>query len=138
MMIGEHHIMRNSKIMILDDTKNIDESDIYLTLITVLRNNGFEVDSLKDPTAALNRVASGIYDLVLLDLAMSYMNNFDLYQRIKKINHSVKIYLLSSGVIHHDLISSDLSPDSDKTSCYILRKPFESEHLMGLLSTILN
>ena len=57
---------------------------------------------------------------------------------IKKINHSVKIYLLSSGVIHHDLISSDLSPDSDKTSCYILRKPFESEHLMGLLSTILN
>lgn len=130
--------MCKSKIMILDDTKNIDGSDIYLTLMTVLRNNGFEVDSLKDPTTALNRVASGIYDLVLLDLAMSYMNNFDLYHKIKKIDHNVKIYLLSSGVIHHDLIKSELSPDLDKAYCYILRKPFENEHLMGLLSTILN
>ena len=137
-MIGEHHIMSKTKIMILDYTKNLDESDIYLTLMTVLRNNGFEVDSLKDPTTALNRIASGIYDLVLLDLAMSYMNNFDLYQKIKRINHKVKIFLLSSGMINHDLIRGDLSPDPDKASCYILRKPFENEHLMGLLSTILN
>jgi CheY-like chemotaxis protein len=138
MMSGEYHSMCKSKIMILDDTKSIDGDSTYLTLMTILRNNGFEVDSLKDPTTALNRIASGIYDLVLLDLAMSYVNNYHLYQKIKNIDHKVKIYLLSSGVVHHDLIKSKLSPDPDKVHCYILRKPFENEQLMGLLSTILN
>lgn len=137
-MLGEINNMRTTRILILDDAKNTNGSDTYLTLKTVLQNNGFEVDSFRDPSAALKKVADGLYDLVLVDLTMSYMNDFDLYQKMMKINNKLKIYLLCSGIIHHELIRHELSPESEKTYCSILRKPFENEDLVGLLSIILN
>jgi two-component system, sensor histidine kinase and response regulator len=137
-MLGEINNMCTSRILILDDAKNTNGCDTYLTLKTVLQNNGFEVDSFRDPSAALKKVADGLYDLVLVDLTMSYMNDFDLYQKMMKINNKLKIYLLCSGIIHHELIRHELSPESEKTYCSILRKPFENEDLVGLLSIILN
>ena len=137
-MLGEINNMCTTRILILDDAKNTNGSDTYLTLKTVLQNNGFEVDSFRDPSSALNKVADGLYDLVLVDLTMSYMNDFDLYQKMMKINNKLKIYLLCSGIIHHELIRHELSPESEKTYCSILRKPFENEDLVGLLSIILN
>jgi two-component system, sensor histidine kinase and response regulator len=137
-MLGEINNMCTTRILILDDAKNTNGSDTYLTLKTVLQNNGFEVDSFRDPSAALKKVADGLYDLVLVDLTMSYMNDFDLYQKMMKINNKLKIYLLCSGIIHHELIRHELSPESEKTYCSILRKPFENEDLVGLLSIILN
>jgi two-component system, sensor histidine kinase and response regulator len=130
--------MCTNRILILDDAKNTNGCDTYLTLKTVLQNNGFEVDSFRDPSAALKKVADGLYDLVLVDLTMSYMNDFDLYQKMMKINNKLKIYLLCSGIIHNELIRHELSPESEKTYCSILRKPFENEDLVGLLSIILN
>ena len=137
-MLGEINNMCTTRILILDDAKNTNGSDTYLTLKTVLQNNGFEVDSFRDPSAALKKVADGLSDLVLVDLTMSYMNDFDLYQKMMKINNKLKIYLLCSGIIHHELIRHELSPESEKTYCSILRKPFENEDLVGLLSIILN
>ena len=137
-MLGEINNMCTTRILILDDAKNTNGCDTYLTLKTVLQNNGFEVDSFRDPSAALKKVADGLYDLVLVDLTMSYMNDFDLYQKMMKINNKLKIYLLCSGIIHHELIRHELSPESEKTYCSILRKPFENEDLVGLLSIILN
>ena len=137
-MLGEINNMCTTRILILDDAKNTNGSDTYLTLKTVLQNNGFEVDSFRDPSVALKKVADGLYDLVLVDLTMSYMNDFDLYQKMMKINNKLKIYLLCSGIIHHELIRHELSPESEKTYCSILRKPFENEDLVGLLSIILN
>lgn len=137
-MLGEINNMCTTRILILDDAKNTNGSDTYLTLKTVLQNNGFEVDSFRDPSSALKKVADGLYDLVLVDLTMSYMNDFDLYQKMMKINNKLKIYLLCSGIIHHELIRHELSPESEKTYCSILRKPFENEDLVGLLSIILN
>src|SRR6476660_373959 len=137
-MLGEINNMCTTRILILDDAKNTNGSDTYLTLQTVLQNNGFVVDSFRDQSAALKKVADGLYDLVLVDLTMSYMNDFDLYQKMMKINNKLKIYLLCSGIIHHELIRHELSPESEKTYCSILRKPFENEDLVGLLSIILN
>ena len=121
--------MCTTRILILDNANNTNGCDTYLTLKTVLQNNGFEVDSFSDSSAALNKVADGLYDLVLVDLTMSYMNDFDLYQKMMKINNKLKIYLLCSGIIHHELIRHELSPESEKTYCSILRKPFENEDL---------
>lgn len=137
-VIGEANKMCTTRILILDNANNTSGCDMYLTLKTVLQNNGFKVDSFSDPSAALKKVADGLYDLVLVDLSMSYVNDFDLYQKIMKINNKLKIYLLCSGIIHHELIRHELSPESEKTYCSILRKPFENEDLIGLLSIILN
>lgn len=75
--------------------------------------------------------------MLLVDIKMSYMNDFDLYQKIIKINNRLKVYLLSSGIIHNELIRNELSHEERKY-CGILRKPIEKEDLIGLLNTIVN
>jgi len=130
--------MSMNRILILDNTDDANDCDMYLTLKTVLENNGFKVDSLNDPSEALQKIANGFYDLLLVDIIMSYMNNFDLYKRIMKINNEFKVYFLSSGIVHYELIRKEFSQESERKNCSILRKPHENEGLLGLLSIILN
>jgi CheY-like chemotaxis protein len=78
-MFGDNNDMSMNRILILDDdTKTGNGYDTYLTLKTVLENNGFKVDSYNDPIKALQKLADGLYDLLLVDIKMSYMNDFDL------------------------------------------------------------
>jgi CheY-like chemotaxis protein len=138
-MFGDNNDMSMNRILILDDdTKTGNGYDTYLTLKTVLENNGFKVDSYNDPIKALQKLADGLYDLLLVDIKMSYMNDFDLYQKIIKMNNLLKVYLLSSGIIHNELIRNELSREEERKYCSILRKPIENEDLIGLLNTIVN
>ena len=67
--------MINKRILIVDD-----ESDVNLTLKMVLEENGFKVDSFTDPLSALENFKgeSDLYDILILDIRMPYMNGFEL------------------------------------------------------------
>jgi hypothetical protein len=54
------------------------------------------------------------------------------------MNNLLKVYLLSSGIIHNELIRNELSREEERKCCSILRKPIENEDLIGLLNTIVN
>ena len=60
-----------SGVLIVDD-----EPDINMTVTTVLEENGFQVDSFTDPLLALEnfRKQAGLYDLIIFDIKMPYMN----------------------------------------------------------------
>ncbi len=71
-MFGDNNDMSMNRILILDDDmKTGNGYDTYLTLKTVLENNGFKVDSYNDPIKALQKLADGLYDLLLVDIKMS-------------------------------------------------------------------
>ncbi|MGB6592665.1 MAG: response regulator, partial [Candidatus Nitrosopolaris sp.] len=67
------------KILVVDD-----EYDISLTIKIVLEENGFKVDSFTKASEALEKVRTGLYDLVILDVKMPEMDGFSLYEKIKK------------------------------------------------------
>jgi DNA-binding response OmpR family regulator len=46
------------RILIIDD-----EEDINLTVLSILENNGFKVDSFSNPMFALENFVLGLYDL---------------------------------------------------------------------------
>ena len=57
------------RILVVDD-----ESDICFVLEQVLGENGFVVDSYKDPFIALEKFKADSYNLVILDIKMPDLN----------------------------------------------------------------
>jgi len=71
------------KILVVDD-----ESDICLTLATVLEDNRFVVRTFDNPLLAMENFRKELYDLLILDVKMDKMNGLELYREIK--NHCAK------------------------------------------------
>ena len=87
----------NRRILVVDD-----EPDLILVFRTVLKEEGFKVDSFTDPQLALSNFKPNSYDLVVLDITMPGMNGFQLYREIKKIDLKVKICFLTASELYYE------------------------------------
>jgi DNA-binding response OmpR family regulator len=76
-----------------------DEYDISLAVKTVLEEKGFKVDSFTDASQVLQNFRYGLYDLVILDVIMSEMDGFSLYEKIKKLDDKVAICFLTGPMM---------------------------------------
>jgi CheY-like chemotaxis protein len=99
---------KRTRILIVDD-----DPDMTLTFSTVLKNNGFkEVDVYNDPLLALQNLKSGIYRLLITDLAMPKMDGFELSQRIKKIDGKIRVFFVTAFKINYEVLRG-LFPSAD-------------------------
>src|SRR5215472_3123068 len=99
----EQQEIRNKRILIVDD-----EPDITFTLRTILAENGFkEVDVFNEPLLALHDFKSGVYSLLITDIAMPRMDGFELYKQIKKIDTRIKVVFSTASRINYE--ASDLT-----------------------------
>jgi CheY-like chemotaxis protein len=87
----------NSRILVVDD-----EPDLVLVFKTVLKEEGFKVDSFTDPQLALSNFKPNLYDLVVLDITMPGMNGFQLYREIKRIDSKVKLCFLTASELYYE------------------------------------
>lgn len=122
---------KKKRILIVDD-----EIDINYTLETVLKENGFIVDSFDSPALALNNFKAGLYDLVLLDIKMPEMDGFKLYEEMKKIDDKFKVCFLTASEMFyeqyrpaHSIITSEDYP--------VIQKPIKNEELLKKLNKTL-
>lgn len=83
--------MQEMKILLVDN-----EPDLTYAIGTVLRDNGFEVDSFNDPVLVSETYKSNYYDLVILDIKMPKMDGFELYDRIRQKDQNTKICFLTA------------------------------------------
>src|SRR5215831_17766520 len=82
----------NKRILIVDD-----EPDIAFTLRIILEENGFkEVDVYNEPLLTLQDFKSRVYSLLIIDVAMSRMNGFELYKQIKKIDARINVMFMTA------------------------------------------
>ena len=78
---GNRNKENKKRILIVDD-----ERDVCITLRKIFEQNGFIADSFIEPISALENFKAGLYDLLLLDIKMSQMGGFQLYQEMKKLD----------------------------------------------------
>jgi DNA-binding response OmpR family regulator len=116
------------RILVVDD-----ESDVCFVLEKVLSEEGFVVDSYKDPLLALENFKANSYDLVILDIKMPDLNGFVLYREIRKLDIKVKICFLTAGEMYYGY--SDIF-SSLPASCFI-RKPIDNEELLNRIKKII-
>jgi two-component system, OmpR family, response regulator ChvI len=116
------------RILVVDD-----ESDVCFILKEVLSEDGFVVDSYKDPLLALSNFQAHSYSLVILDIRMPGLNGFALYREIRRLDKKVKICFLTAGEMYYGY--SDIF-SSVPAKCFI-RKPIDNEELMKRINEIM-
>jgi DNA-binding response OmpR family regulator len=78
------------------------ERDITIALQVGLEDGGFNVDTFTDPSLALKSFKPNFYDLVLIDIVMPNMGGLELYERLKKIDHNIKVCFLTASEMYHE------------------------------------
>jgi DNA-binding response OmpR family regulator len=103
-------------------------------LKTVLRENGFVVDSYEDPFLALKRFKADLYNLVMLDIRMPELNGFALYQEIRRLDKKVKICFLTAGEMYYGAYSDIFS---SLPANHFIKKPIDNEGLLERINDII-
>jgi CheY-like chemotaxis protein len=87
-----HQDLEKKNILVVDD-----EPDMTKILKMALEREGFLIDTFNDPVLALENFKPNRYDLVILDVKMPKIDGCDLYNRLKKIDHNIKVCFLTAS-----------------------------------------
>ena len=120
---------KKKKILFVDD-----DSDITSISKTVLERNGFEVQAFESPISALENFKPGSYDLLVIDIKMSEMDGFELYDKLRKIDNNINVCFLTAAQEYYDKYKERYSWLQKK--CFIT-KPISLENLVNTINSIL-
>ena len=112
-----------TKILIVDD-----EPRILLLMKSLLKANGFEVETAKDGPAALDLVKGGGIQIVITDLRMTPIDGMMLFKEIKAFDPSIPVILLTAYASVETAIEAMKSGIFD-----YLTKPFKVDEMIACL-----
>jgi DNA-binding response OmpR family regulator len=81
----------NPSVLVVDD-----DPDIRANMEDVLSAFGYRVDLAPDGESASELAARNLYDVALVDLRMPGIDGVELYQRIKRIQAGVAVFLITA------------------------------------------
>jgi DNA-binding response OmpR family regulator len=94
----QYHV--RTRILIIDD-----EPDITLAFRKALTDKGFDqVETANDPVLDVKNFKAGSYDLLIIDIVMSQMDGFSLYENIRKIDNKVKVCFITAFEINYQAL----------------------------------
>jgi DNA-binding NtrC family response regulator len=112
-----------SKILIVDD-----EPRILLLLQSLLKANGYSVETARDGNAALDIVRKGGVDIAVTDLRMAPMDGMTLFHEIKAMAPEIPVILLTAYA------SVETAIEAMKNGIFdYLTKPFKVDDLIACL-----
>ncbi len=109
-----------------------DEPDITSSFKEALRDNGFEqVETANDPLLTLKNFNAGSYDLLIIDIVMSQMDGFSLYEEVRKIDSKVKVCFITAYEVNYQALRAvfPAATTTDDIGCFI-RKPITLDDLI--------
>ena len=122
---------KDKRVMLVED-----EDDTAMLFRMILESDaGLKVDSFTNPFSALDNFRSGLYDLIMIDIAMPKMNGFELYYKIRKLDDKVKVCFLTAGEMYYEDVRSEAF--SEFNAHYFIRKPIANQDLIQYVKDIL-
>jgi len=112
-----------TKVLIVDD-----EPRILLLMKSLLKANGFDVETAKDGPSALEIVKAGGIEIVVTDLRMTPMDGMMLFKEIKTFNAVIPVILLTAYASVETAIEAMKSGIFD-----YLTKPFKVDEMLACL-----
>lgn len=112
----------------------VDDEPMLLELaVAILRPLRYELQTFRDPEAALNSFISTPRrpDLLITDYAMHTLNGMDLIERCRRAQPAQKVLLVSGTVDEEIYAHSPIKPD-----CF-LPKPYQARQLIETVQAML-
>lgn len=114
------------RILLAEDDKNLNES-----LAFQLETEGFAVDACFDGEEALYYARQNIYDIILLDRMLPYMEGTSVLQTLRKDQNHVPIILITAlGTLADKVSGLNMGADD------YLVKPFAFEELLARIRCV--
>jgi two-component system response regulator CpxR len=114
------------KILIIDDDEELCE-----LVSEYLGVEGFDIDSVNDGAAGLERALSGDYDMAILDVMLPKMNGFDVLRSLREESKLPVIMLTARGDDMERIVGLEIGADD------YLPKPFNPRELAARLRAVL-
>ncbi len=108
-----------------------DERALSKALVAILKHNNYSVDAVYDGEEALDYLASGIYDALILDVMMPGIDGFEVLKRLRERGNSIPVLMLTAKSDVDDKVAGlDLGADD------YLTKPFVTKELLARIRAI--
>jgi DNA-binding response OmpR family regulator len=104
-----------------------DEYDLSKLLAEIAGLAGYETEIICSGDIALDRLASIVPDLVLLDLNLPKVLGTDILRHIRAEQRLIKVYVIIVTAFQH--LAEDIYEQAD----HVLNKPFDFDQLNHLL-----
>ncbi len=114
------------KVLLAEDEKRMNRA-----LTELMRQEGYEVTSVENGEDALYEIEGGLYDLVVLDVMMPYMNGFEVAKKARKAGIRTPILMLTAKSELDDKVEGLDSGADD-----YLTKPFMTKELLARLRAL--
>ncbi|MEP7246746.1 MAG: response regulator transcription factor [Gammaproteobacteria bacterium] len=98
----------------------------------VLQDEGYAVDWVRDGKSALEQVATGVHDLVILDLGLPQMDGMDVLREVRARQSKVPVLILSA----RDAPTSRVAGLDAGADDYLV-KPFDLNELSARIRALL-
>jgi DNA-binding response OmpR family regulator len=119
------------KIMTVDD-----EADIRTSIKSLLKDEGFEVESAVDGKDCLNQLKKTSVDLILLDVMMPGLTSKEIIEGIKKNKEASKTKIIFLTVVR---FAESTQKDLMKGNVVdFIEKPFDNAELIKRIKKALN
>lgn len=112
-----------TKILIVDD-----EPRILLLMKSLMKANGYDVETAKDGPSALEIVKQGGIEIVVTDLRMTPMDGMQLFREVKSFDPNIPVILLTAYASVETAIEAMKSGIFD-----YLTKPFKVDDMLACL-----
>lgn len=117
--------MEKKRILIVDD-----EEMIRTLLLQAFKFFGYEIETAENGIEAIKQITMKTYDLIITDYMMPKMDGLELIQRIKMINPSIPVLVVTSDGPECELLKSGA------LAC--IKKPFNISELQKISQDILD
>lgn len=115
-------------ILIVDDELIVRES-----LTKWFTEDGFRADAAESAAAALRKLQSNCWDILLVDIKMPGMDGLELLQRVKELNKDIIVIIITA------FASVDSAVKALKQGAYdYITKPIDPDYLDHLIAKALN
>lgn len=114
------------KVLLAEDEKRMNRA-----LCELLRQEGYDVDSVENGADALDAIESGVYDMIVLDVMMPSMNGFDVARKARASGVRTPILMLTAKSELDDKVEGLDSGADD-----YLTKPFMTRELLARLRAL--
>lgn len=103
-----------------------DEKELSNALVTVLKRNNYTVDAVYDGEEATDYLASGVYDVVILDIMMPKKDGIAVLKDLRTTGNKVPVMMLTAKAeIADRVLGLDAGADD------YLPKPFAMQELLA-------
>lgn len=114
------------KVLLAEDEKRMNRA-----LCELMRREGYEVTAVENGEDALYEIEGGLYDLIVLDVMMPYMNGFEVAKKARAAGIKTPILMLTAKSELDDKVEGLDSGADD-----YLTKPFMSKELLARLRAL--